>query len=172
MLTLTETRVIARQVLKQLDVAGEADAGVRAFDQIVTEQGLGRKTGFENRGESLNVVNRFAMKDGFAEQVLLRVGNRPAVGIGSRGVRKHPRESGGGRARQRDAHAWLNDAEPATSNSLDGIDFDLVQRMRYGFDQAPGRARRQLRVCVQGDDVANRTRYPANDQDVVRSAAG
>ena len=46
------------------------------------------------------------------------------------------------------------------------IDLHPVQRMRDGFDQPPRRVRRQLRVGIERDDVRNRQRQVAGDQDL------
>ena len=100
MLTLAVARVVERQVLEQFDVGRQTHAGVRALNQVVTEQGLRRKAIRQNAAERVHVVDRLAVKDGFSEQILLGVGNGLAVRIGARGVGEDAREPRGRCARQ------------------------------------------------------------------------
>ncbi len=65
--------VIARHVFKQLDIARQPHAHVCAFDQIVTEQSLSGKSLPENFMERPHVINRLAVENRLAEQILLRV---------------------------------------------------------------------------------------------------
>ena len=89
MLALAVAGVVERQVLEQLDVAGQADADVRAFDQVVAEQRFRRESGCPAMvAERPHVVDRLAVKDRFAEQILLRVGDGLAVGIGAAWCRR------------------------------------------------------------------------------------
>ena len=56
---------------------------MRAFDQVVTQQCFGRKAIADGWPERLHIVNRLAVENRFSEQILLRVGNGLAIGIGS-----------------------------------------------------------------------------------------
>ena len=93
MLALAVTHVVERKVLEQLDIAGQRHARVRPFNQVVAEQRFRRKAIADRGPERLHVVNRLAVENRFSEQILLRVGNGLAVGIGSAGVGEHARES-------------------------------------------------------------------------------
>ena len=109
MLPFAVAGVIEGHVLKQLDIGRETDTGIGALDQVVTEQSLGREAISHAFAESMDVVNRLAVKYGFAEQILLSVGYRLAVRICAGSIGKYLREAGGSCARQGNADAGLND---------------------------------------------------------------
>ncbi len=169
MLALAVTHVVERQVLEQLNIAGQRHARVRPFDQIVAEQRFRGKAVAERGAERLHVVNRLAVKDRFAEQILLRVGNGLAVGIGSGGVGENAREARRRGAGQSDADARLNDGEAALARARHGIDLHAVQRMRDGLHQPPRGGDRQLRVGIQRDHVADRERQACRQRDLARA---
>ena len=166
MLALAEAGVVERHVFEQLDVGGETHAHMRAFDQVVAQQRFGRKAVAQAFVERGDVVDGFAVKDGFAEQFLLRVGNRLSVRIGPGGVRKDARKSAGGGARKADADARLNDRVAAPPDLGHRIEHRQVQRMSDGRNHLPRRARRQLRVRIEGDDVSHRHRQIPGELDV------
>ena len=100
MLALAVAGVVERHVLEQLDVAGQADAHVGAFDQVVAEKSFGREAVADAIAERAHVVDGFAVEDGFTEEVLLGVGDGLAIGIGAGGIGEDAREVGGGGAGQ------------------------------------------------------------------------
>jgi len=71
MLPLAIGRIVVRHVFEQLDIAGEAHTGVRAFNQVVTQQGFGREAVADSLAERSQVINGLAVEDGFSKQVLL-----------------------------------------------------------------------------------------------------
>ena len=73
-LALAVAGVVERHVFKQLDIGGQTHTDVRAFDQVVAQQGFGGKSMPKALIERRDIVDGFAVKNGFAEQVLLRVG--------------------------------------------------------------------------------------------------
>ena len=91
--------VAGRIVLDQFDVGDERRPRQSAFEQIVTEDGLGGKAVPHGGAKCPDIVNRLAMKSSFAKQVLMRVGDRFAVRIGARGVGENACKPGGGGAR-------------------------------------------------------------------------
>ena len=80
-------------MLKQFDVRSQSDAHVCPFNQVVAEQRFQREAVFCNSVKRFHVVDRLAMENSFQEKVLLGVGNRLAVWIGSRSVREDTREA-------------------------------------------------------------------------------
>src|ERR1700761_7669948 len=117
MLPPREGGVINWQVLENLDVAGQADADVCALDQVVTKQRLGRKSSSEHRMKRAHIVDRFAVKNAFEEQILLRVGHHAVVGVGAARVGEDTREMRGGGPRQSNAYPGLNDGVTAHSHA-------------------------------------------------------
>ncbi len=155
MLAPDEARIVERYVFQQLDIRSHGDPGIRALNQIVTEQGFGRKAIRKHGPERLSIVDRLAMKDAFAEQVLLHVGYGAAIRIGAGGIGHDLREPRGRGAGQRYAHTRLDDGVTALARAGIGIQKNLIERMRDGFHHPPRRSGRQLSVGVQGDDVAD-----------------
>src|SRR4030095_4809052 len=75
MLSLCKRRVVEWKVLEQFNVGRESDAHVSPFDQVVTEQCLLGKPSVKNLMKGLNIVYRFSVKHGFAQQILLGIGD-------------------------------------------------------------------------------------------------
>jgi hypothetical protein len=65
MLAFGEAAVAVGNGFEQLDVAGMADACVRAFDQVVAQQGFRRKAIPESRMECAYIVDGFSVEDRF-----------------------------------------------------------------------------------------------------------
>ena len=127
-----------------------------AFNQIVAEQCFRGKTASEAGVKGSDVVDRLAMIDRVLEQILLRVGDRLAIRIGSRRIRKHSREQSEGSIRQGDAHPRLNDGEASLPGLGHRIEFGVVERMSHRFHQTAAGAGRKLRIGIQRDHVADR----------------
>ena len=94
-----------------------------------------------------DVVNRFAVKNSFAEQILLGVGNGLAIRIGAGGIGENAREARGGGAGQGDADARLNDAEPRCGACVCGIELPP--------DSADARWSRPCRRAVPGGNCVS-----------------
>ena len=88
-----------------------------------------------------NIVNGLAMVDGFAEQVLIDVGNGLAIRVRPARVGEQPRETRGRRRWQRDTHAGLNDRVAARAIPFVRGEFHPVQRVRDRFDKSSARCR-------------------------------
>src|SRR5215207_11333681 len=126
-----------------------------ALDQIVTQQRLFREASVKDAIERRNVIDGLAVENRFAKKILLRIRNCRAVGIGALRIRENPCKSRRYSSGQGNAHARLNDREPALPNPKAGVDSDSVERVRDGFNQAYGCAGRQLRVRIKSNCVAN-----------------
>ena len=131
----------------------------------MTEKRFGRKAIAYAVAERADIVDGFAVEDGFAEEVLLGVGDGLAIGVGSGGVGEDAREVGGCRAGQRDADARLDDGEAAGANARDGIEDHAIERVGDGFNHAAGGVGRELGVGVERDDVGDGARQFAYAQD-------
>ena len=88
MLAGGKAAVVHRQLLEQLDIGGQADARVSAFDQVVAEQRFGRKPVAQHLVKRADIVNRLAVENRFQKQILLRVGDGPGVRIGAAWYRR------------------------------------------------------------------------------------
>ena len=67
MLALGEARIVEWHVLEQFDIGSQANACVRALDQIVAQQRLGGETVSHGIIEGGEIVDRFAVENRFAE---------------------------------------------------------------------------------------------------------
>src|SRR6476646_333790 len=130
MLPFTVARVVVRELFEYFHVRRQSDAYVGSFDEIVTEQSLLRESAVEYFVKGANIVNGLAMVDGFAEQVLIDVGNGLTIRVRPACVRKQPGETRGRRRWQRDTHTGLNDGVAARSIPSVSGEFHTVQRVR------------------------------------------
>ena len=73
MLPVGESRVIEGQTLQEFYVGCQRNSDMGSLNQIVTEQRLLRETAAKNLMKCGDVVYRFTVKDGFAQQILLCV---------------------------------------------------------------------------------------------------
>jgi hypothetical protein len=81
MLPFAVARVVVRELFEEFHVGGQSDAGVYSFDEVVTQQPLLREAPVEYVVKGTHIVNGLSMVDGFAEQVLINVGNRLTIRI-------------------------------------------------------------------------------------------
>ena len=143
------------RVFDQGDVGDGRAAAERAFEQVVTEHlavGQAVRQHGVHRGD---VEQALAGESAFAEDVLIDLGARRAVGVDAALAGEQPViEREVFRCRQRRADARLQDAVALRDDAPHRVDDRLVVRVRRDADelaQAPGR---QLRVAVERDDVA------------------
>src|SRR5205085_9644020 len=80
--------VAGRILFVEFYVAGQGAAGVTRFQQVVTQHSVFRETTGQGPLEGIYVVNSFADKRAFAENILIHVGHRPRIRIDSRVARK------------------------------------------------------------------------------------
>ena len=93
MLPLAVARIVIRELLKEFHVRRQSHADMHSFDEIVTEQSLRWETPGQYFVEGLDVVDRFPVIDRVAQDVLIEVGNRLAIGIAPPCICKQPRET-------------------------------------------------------------------------------
>src|ERR1035437_6914987 len=89
--------VVRGVVVDKLDVGDEAGSGVGAFNEVVAEKRIARKALVEHGMENGDFIDAFAREDAFAVQVLVSVGNGPAVDVepclaGEDGCQPRPRD--------------------------------------------------------------------------------
>ena len=80
--------VAGRIFFVEFYVADESAAGVTRFQQVVTQHSVLREAPGQGPLEGIYVVNSFADKRAFAENILIYVGHRPGIGIDSRVARE------------------------------------------------------------------------------------
>ena len=88
MLPLAVARIVVGKLFEEFHVRGQSDTDMRSFDEIMTEQPLLGETARQYFVEGLNVIDGFPVIDRFAENVLIDIGNRLAVGVGSARIRE------------------------------------------------------------------------------------
>ena len=81
-------QVVPRKLVKKLDIAGQADAHVSAFDQVMTQEPLLGESSRENPAEGVHVIDALAVVGAFTGEILVDIGYRPRVGVYSRPRRR------------------------------------------------------------------------------------
>src|SRR5262249_20481516 len=109
----------------------------------------------ERFGEFRDVVNSLAVKYSLAEQILVNVGDGPAVRIDAGAIGEDPRKTGGSGAGQCDADARLDNRVATPAIASFRIELHAVQRMRDGFDQSASGSEGKLRIGVERQNIAN-----------------
>src|SRR5438105_285377 len=64
------------------------------------------------------------------------------------------RKLGTVRTRERDAHAWLQDAVSLCHTSLSRVIHSAIERMHHGANEQMRRIAREHRIRIERDDVA------------------
>src|SRR5690348_16054142 len=147
--------VVRGVVVDDFDVGGESSARVGAFDEVVAEERVAGEALLEHGVERVNLVDALSGEAAFGVKVLVDVRDGAGVNIdsGLAGV-----ERGEARLQGRvdaDADAGLEDSVSGGDDAAFGINDSAVERMRHCADHGGGGAARQLRVRVEGDDVAH-----------------
>ena len=144
--------VALRKLVIELDIAGQADAHVGAFDQVVAQHPLFREPARQHATEGAHVIDPLAVVRAFTAEVLMDIGDSLGVGVDSNRVGEQPTEGRCARARQGWAHARLDDGVGAGRNSpivIEARRFRGWARVSIILRAGPVR---QLGVAVQGDD--------------------
>ena len=138
-----------------MHLAEQARPGESAFDKVVTENAVVRKTGAGGTLEGVHVVDALADEGPLAEQVLVHVGHASGIGVDARFATEQfgiGRQFGAG---QSHTHQGLKNAV-ARDHALPG---GIVHRMVEGVGHSPDEFARGVSgehgVRVQGDDVAH-----------------
>ena len=158
MLPLAVARIVVGKLFEEFHVRGQSDTDMRSFDEIVTEQPLLGETPRQYFVKGPNVVDAFAVIDRFAEDILIDVGNRLAIGIAPACVREQPRKTRCGCRWERDTDTRLNDRVAADAVALILREFHPVQRVRNRFDQSSRAAVWKLSVGIERDHITNARR--------------
>ncbi len=147
--------VVRGVIVDDLDVGGEAGAGVGALDEVVAEEGVAGEALFEHSVEGGDFVDAFAGEAALGVEVLVDVGDGAGVDIeaGLAGVDiGHARLRGGMDA---DADAGLQDAVALGDDAAFGIDDGAVEGVHHGADEGVGGAAGELGIGVERDDIAH-----------------
>src|ERR1700683_240967 len=125
----------------------------------MAEKSVSRESAIQHGVQRGELINPFAGKNTFAEQILICVRDGACVNI-------EPALAGENRSQARarsgsnsDANARLQDAEPTCDDTQLWIDHGPIQRMRNGANQACGLATRELCIGVDGQDITNFLEY-------------
>ena len=154
LLPLQRCQVARRILVEDLDVGHESRARVRAFDQVVTQQGILREAIASRALEGGDIINPLAGVRALAEEILIHIGHRRRVGIHAGVAGKDRGKAGAIRALQRHAHARLQDAVTLNNARATVVENGAVERMRNRSDQRGRCPARKEGVGVERDDVA------------------
>ncbi len=108
MLTSNKAQIVLRELIIEFDIAGQSYADVCTFNQIVTEQPRFGEPAGKHPVEGAHIVDTLAMVRTLAGKVLIDIGNCIGIGVDADRVRKEPAERRTAHARERSAHARLN----------------------------------------------------------------
>jgi hypothetical protein len=90
-----DVHVVARRIfLVELHIADESGAGMTRLQQIVAEHGVLRKASVQGALKGIHIVDAFADKRAFLEDILIHIGHRAGVGINAGVAGKQPDEPG------------------------------------------------------------------------------
>ena len=81
MLAAAVCAIVRWIVVDEFNISDLPCARISAFDQIVTEQRVARKSAIEHSMEGRNLINTFPGEDSFPEEILVCVGNGARVNI-------------------------------------------------------------------------------------------
>ena len=81
MLPFDKAQIILRELIIQLDIAGQAHADVSAFNQIMAEEPRFGEPAGKHPVEGAYIIDAFAMVGTLAGQILIDIGNCIGIGI-------------------------------------------------------------------------------------------
>ena len=102
--------VVRGIIVDDFDIAGQAGARVRAFDQVMAEQGIAREAPVQHAVHRVHFIDTLAGEDAFAVKILVHVGNGARVDIEASLARIEAGQPGTRRALHAHAHARLQNA--------------------------------------------------------------
>ena len=119
----------------------------------MTKDPVFRKAPLEASLKCIDVIDTFADERALAEHILIHVGDGAGVGVDAGLAAEQSRIVRLVSAGKAHCHARLQDAVALSNALLVDIKDRTVERVRHGSDKLPGGVTRQLRICVEGDDV-------------------
>ena len=147
--------VVRGIVLDHHDVCGQSGPGVCTLNQIMTEQGIPRKTVAKNARHRVHFVNPFSREGTFPEKILIHIGDGAGVGVKTGLTGEDGCQSRARCALHTDVHARLQNAISGNHDIIVGIHDRLIQRMGNRSHHAMGRSAREFRIGVERDDVSD-----------------
>jgi hypothetical protein len=147
--------IATRKGLVEHDVGRESGAPVDALEEVVADERVLRNAAFEAPGEGGDVVDPLPDVDAASHEVLVDVGDGPAVDVDRRVAGEETDESGAALGDGLDLDARLDDRVAAHHASGCFVEARAVERMGHGADEAPDHALGQLRVGVERDHEAD-----------------
>ncbi len=156
-------------ILVQAHIADQARAGIAAFQQVVAEDAVLWQAALERMLEGFHVIDALAHERTFVEQVLIDVRDHAGIRIDAGLAAEHPRKARGTAPAQAGAHAGLQDAVALHHALQRRIEAWPVEWVGQGGDERTRRIARELRVRIQGDDIAHaeqdrRVTYDAHER--------
>ena len=142
-------------VVEHLDVGDQSSARERSLNQIVAQQGVHGKASMGRALEHRDLVDPFPRKRALGEQILVHIRDSSRVRIDTRMTGEDCRVRRSVRARERHAHARLENAVALHHASGAFVEHGTVQRMRHCADERDGGVPWQHRIRVEGDHVAH-----------------
>ena len=143
----------------EIDIGHQRRARIAAFQQVVTEDEVFRKTSIDGLAKGVHIVDALADEGAFAEQILIDIRHFARVGIDARIAGEQFGEARLAGTGQADRGARLQDRVAFDDASRAGVVDRPIERMREVADQGARRVARQLRVGIQGDDVLDRSKH-------------
>ncbi|MNT11948.1 hypothetical protein D3C72_1468550 [compost metagenome] len=107
--------------------------------------------------EGVDRIDALADEGTVVEQVLVHIGNGAGIGVDTGIAAKQAGVGRACRARQADAHPWLEDGVSADDPAALFIEYRMVQRVHHGADTLARDIPWQQGIGVQGNDEAHRT---------------
>ncbi len=144
-----------RELIKELNIAGQPHPHVSPFDQVVAQDPLFGESSRQHAAESTHVIDPLAMVRPFTAQVLIDIGDSLGVRVNADCIGEEPAECRDAGARQGWAHPRLDDGVRAGHDVTRRIEARLIEGVRNGLDHSAGRGVGQQGVAVQGDDEAH-----------------
>ena len=74
-------RMVRRIIVDHLDICNQSCARIRAFDQVMRQQRIARKSPVQHLVQCRHVVDALAGEDPLPEQVLVYIRDRPRIDV-------------------------------------------------------------------------------------------
>ena len=143
-------------LLNQIDIGHQGRPGIAAFQQVVTENEIFRKTPIDGLPKGVHIVDALADERPLAENILVDVRHLAGVGIDARLAHEQLGESGLAGTGQADRSARLQNRIAFDNAPFTGIVNRSIEGMGQVADQGAGRIAGQLGIGIEGDDVPDR----------------
>ena len=133
---------MGRIVLDHDNVGSQSGPRIGTLNEIMTEEGIPRKTAGKNARHRVHFVNPFTGECAFAEQILVNVGDGAGIRVKPTLASENGCQSRARRALHTHIDAGLQNAISGHHDITDGVDDRLIQRVRNRSHHAMRRSAR------------------------------